>query len=121
NAPYRRTDALELDTSISQRQSDRTDTSGLTKLRKDEGALIIVRSDSRYLIDGMTKWRKGWEKRGWRKSDGKPVENQDLWERLYAAESGKRVRWEWVRGHSGDPANLEVDRIAREQAQRAKK
>lgn len=95
--------------------------SGLTKLRKHEEALIILRSDSRYLIDGMTKWRKGWEKRCWRKSDGTAVANEDLWRRLSAAECGKRVRWEWVRGHSGDPANEKVDRIAREQAQRAKK
>lgn len=69
-------------------------------------------SDSRYLIDGMTMYLASWKARAWRKSDKKPVENPDLWQALDALAKGRDIVWEWVRGHSGDPYNDEVDRLA---------
>jgi len=57
--------------------------------------------------DGMTKWLPGWIAKGWRKGDGKPVLNRELWERIIVAAEGKAITWEWVRAHAGDPMNEE--------------
>ena len=76
---------------------------------------IIIRSDSQYVIKGITEWIWGWKKKGWRNSSGKPVVNQNLWERLdsITTEIGRsRIRWEHVKGHSGDPGNERADTIA---------
>ncbi|MER8486506.1 ribonuclease HI [Mesorhizobium sp. M1322] len=81
-------------------------------LKSDEPDPIVLVSDSRYLIDGITVYLPGWKVRGWRKSDKKPVENTDLWQALDALAEGRDIVWEWVRGHSGDPYNDEVDRLA---------
>ena len=78
-----------------------------------EGSLLI-RADSSYVINSMTKWAPGWRRRGWRKSDGKPVLNRELIARLlnlYESRTG-RTEVEWVRGHNGDVANEFVDRLA---------
>ena len=64
-------------------------------------------SDSKYVIDGITKWIYGWKKRSWKK-----VKNRDLWERLDAARDRHEVSWRWVRGHAGDENNERVDRLA---------
>ena len=85
---------------------------GLNKIRRDEKAQIIVYSDSRLLIQGMTEWVPKWRASGWRKAGGKPVENRELWEELLALTEGLHIRWEWVRGHAGDPMNEEVDALA---------
>lgn len=79
---------------------------------------LLLRVDSKYVIDSMTKWAPGWRKRGWRKADGKPVLNRELIERilnLYEARTG-RTDVEWVRGHHGDPGNDLADRLAVEQS-----
>ncbi|QRV02272.1 ribonuclease HI [Arcanobacterium phocisimile] len=79
---------------------------------------LLLRVDSKYVIDSMTKWAVGWRKRGWRKADGKPVLNRELIEAivdLYEARSGK-TDVEWVRGHNGDPGNDLADRLAVEQS-----
>ncbi|TIN92452.1 MAG: ribonuclease HI [Mesorhizobium sp.] len=81
-------------------------------LKADEPDPIVLVSDSRYLIDGMTVYLPSWKARGWRKSDKKPVENGELWQALDALAEGRDIRWTWVRGHSGDPRNDEVDRLA---------
>lgn len=73
---------------------------------------IIVRSDSQYLIKGMNEWRHKWEANGWRKADKKPVQNVEQWRTLVELADGKTIEWEWVRGHSGDLHNEEVDRLA---------
>jgi ribonuclease HI len=73
---------------------------------------VELHTDSRYMQQGITKWLSNWIVRGWRRSDGKPVLNRDLWKRLYAAIQRHRVRWRWVRGHSGDPQNERVDGLA---------
>jgi len=76
------------------------------------GETVEVVSDSRYLIDGMTSWLKGWKARGWKKADGDPVLNQDLWEALDRAAAGRRILWVHVRGHRGHPENERCDKIA---------
>lgn len=78
-----------------------------------ESAPIVVHSDSRYVINGATKgWARSWQRRGWKKSDGSPALNPDLWERLLNLLSGLDVRFKWVKGHAGNPMNEACDRIA---------
>jgi ribonuclease HI len=73
---------------------------------------ITLYSDSKYVIDSITKWVKGWKKNGWKKSDGNPVQNQELLEILDALNS-QLVQWQHVRGHSGNIGNERCDVIAR--------
>ncbi|BAY22715.1 ribonuclease H [Calothrix sp. NIES-2100] len=73
---------------------------------------ITLYTDSEYLINSVTKWIKGWKKKGWKKADGKPVQNQDLLETLDELNS-YIVKWEYVRGHSGNIGNERCDVIAR--------
>ncbi len=72
---------------------------------------MVIRTDSRYLIDGMGKWLPGWKRRGWRTASGGPVLNRDLWERLDQARL-PGVAFQHVRGHSGDADNDRCDAIA---------
>ena len=78
---------------------------------------VTLYTDSRYLIDGMTKWIEGWQKRGWKNASKKPVRNADLWHELIAAAAPHTIAWEWVRGHSGHPENERVDRLASDAAE----
>ncbi|KYC41840.1 ribonuclease H [Scytonema hofmannii PCC 7110] len=73
---------------------------------------ITLYTDSEYLINSVTKWIKGWKNKGWKKSDGKPVLNQDLLETLDQLNNSK-VKWEYVRGHAGNIGNERCDAIAR--------
>ena len=73
---------------------------------------VIVTTDSQYVRNGITQWLENWKRRNWKTADRKPVKNIDLWQRLDAAASGHRVRWEWVRGHSGHPENELADQLA---------
>jgi ribonuclease HI len=73
---------------------------------------VTVHSDSRYVIDGMTKWIHGWQKKGWINSSRKPVLNTDLWQELIEAASRHRITWEWVRGHDGHVENERADQLA---------
>ena len=76
---------------------------------------VTIHSDSKYLVDAMTKgWLKGWKKKGWIKSDKKPVLNKDLWQRLDAATSSHRIDWRWVKGHAGNPMNERCDELVHE-------
>ena len=72
---------------------------------------LTLRTDSKYLIDGLGSWIKGWKRKGWKTAAGKPVLNQDLWKALDAARLDD-VPLSYVKGHSGDPDNERVDRIA---------
>ncbi|QEO15445.1 ribonuclease HI [Agromyces intestinalis] len=74
---------------------------------------LLIQCDSQYVINCVTKWMPGWKRKGWRKSDGKPVLNQDLLLELDAALVGRRYRFEWVRGHAGHAANEAADLRAR--------
>ena len=73
---------------------------------------VAVYTDSEYVKNGITTWIKGWKSRGWRTADGKPVKNQELWQRLDALVSQHQVSWHWVRGHTGDPGNERADELA---------
>ena len=73
---------------------------------------IVVVSDSRYLISGMTDLLPLWQARNWRSSNGPAIRNQARWQELIAASKRHNVRWQWVRGHSGVPEQESVDRLA---------
>lgn len=74
---------------------------------------VEIHSDSRYVVDAMTKhWLRGWKAKGWKTSSGEPVKNKDLWLRLSAAIEPHRVSWQWVRGHNGHPKNERCDQLA---------
>ena len=76
-------------------------------------ATVTLYTDSKYLLDGITKWIHGWQRNGWLTSAKKPVKNDDLWRRLTAAMSRHEVTWKWVKGHAGDPGNERADELAR--------
>ena len=73
---------------------------------------VLLHSDSRYVIDGMTKWIEGWQRKGWITASRKPVLNADLWHELIAAAAPHRIEWTWVKGHSGHTENDRVDQLA---------
>jgi ribonuclease HI len=73
---------------------------------------VELYTDSEYLKRGITEWLPKWIAHAWRKSDKKPVLNVDLWQTLHALTLRHEVEWRWVRGHSGDPHNERVDRLA---------
>jgi ribonuclease HI len=77
---------------------------------------VTLSTDSRYVMDGLTKWIHGWLKNGWRTSDKKPVKNADLWQELLAASKPHRVEWVWVKGHAGHPDNERADKLASDAA-----
>ena len=77
---------------------------------------VHLSTDSRYVMDGLTKWVKGWQRNGWRTADKKPVKNVELWQALVAACERHRIRWEWVKGHAGHPDNERADRLASDAA-----
>ncbi len=84
----------------------------LKRIKRDETAPIFIRSDSQYLINGKNKWLPGWVKNGWRKSDRKPVENTEWWQKITGLCDGLDVTFEWLRGHSDDRMNAEADQFA---------
>ena len=73
---------------------------------------LLIYCDSQYVINSLTKWLPGWKRKNWRKGDGKPVLNVEIMKALDEALQGRRVRFEWVKGHSGHPLNEEADRLA---------
>ena len=81
-----------------------------------DGASVEVVSDSRYVVDALSKWIHGWRKRGWKTAEGTPVLNRDLIEALDARARALKVRYSWVRGHVGHPLNELVDALAQSAA-----
>jgi ribonuclease HI len=76
---------------------------------------IYVISDSRYVVDGMTSWVKGWKARGWKKADNKVPENCELWKEMdEVRESIGNVEFKWVKGHAEHPQNEYCDRMCNE-------
>ena len=73
---------------------------------------VVLHTDSEYVKNGVTRWHQGWVRRNWRNASGDPVANLELWRRLLEAAKAHRIEWRWVRGHSGDPMNERVDRLA---------
>lgn len=74
---------------------------------------LLVYCDSQYVINAVTKWMPGWKRRGWKKADGKPVLNVELLQGIDAAIAGRRVTFEWVKGHAGHELNEAADARAR--------
>ena len=85
--------------------------SGLEALKRP--CKIRLHTDSKYVLDGATKWIHGWKKNGWRTADKKPVKNVELWQRLDAARATHKIDWIWVKGHSGHAENERADELAR--------
>ena len=73
---------------------------------------IDLHTDSKYVMDGITKWIHGWKARGWRTADKSPVKNDDLWKRLDTARTRHEVKWHWVKGHAGHALNERADQLA---------
>ena len=75
---------------------------------------ISLYTDSKYVMDGITRWLPNWKKNGWKTSNKKsPVKNVDLWQRLDELAGGHEIRWIWVKGHAGHAENERVDELAR--------
>lgn len=83
---------------------------------------VVFTSDSRYLVDGMTRWVHDWVRRGWKRKGGE-IENVGLWQELVPLARTHDVQWRWVRGHAGHPQNEYANhlaiRAAREQSRSA--
>lgn len=73
---------------------------------------VVLTTDSEYLRKGITEWVSGWEKKGWKTAQKKPVKNQDLWQALLAAVKPHQIQWHWVKGHSGHVENDRADALA---------
>lgn len=84
--------------------------SALRALRPKES--VVLRTDSQYVVKGCTEWRAGWQRRGMTNSKGEAVLNPDLWRLLWAEVDARKVKFEWVRGHNGDPGNEIADALA---------
>ena len=83
-------------------------------------ARVTLSTDSRYVMDGLTKWIKGWQRNGWRTAARQPVKNADLWQELIAAAEPHRIEWVWVKGHAGHADNERADRLASDAARVAR-
>lgn len=77
---------------------------------------VTLSTDSRYVMDGLTKWIKGWQKNGWKTAAKQPVKNADLWQKLIDAAKPHRIEWVWVKGHAGHPDNERADTLASDAA-----
>ena len=77
-----------------------------------EPCTVVLHSDSKYVLDGITKWVHGWQKNGWKNASKQPVRNADLWHELIAAAKQHKVEWVWVTGHTGHAENERVDALA---------
>ena len=78
-------------------------------------ARVAIYTDSSYVINGITQWVWGWQRRGWKTSEGSDVLNRELWEQLLTlvnTHGRSRLSWHWVRGHDGTAGNERVDQIA---------
>jgi len=73
---------------------------------------VDLHTDSKYVMQGITEWIRGWKARGWQTADRKPVKNEDLWRRLDAARARHEVKWHWVKGHAGHILNERADALA---------
>ncbi|MBW4331488.1 ribonuclease HI [Stakelama sp. CBK3Z-3] len=87
---------------------------GLNALKRP--CRVTLSTDSKYVMDGLTKWIHGWQKNGWKTAAKKPVKNAELWKELLAAAKPHRVEWVWVKGHAGHPDNERADQLASDAA-----
>ena len=74
---------------------------------------VDLYTDSKYLADSIEKgWVYGWQKKGWKKADGKPALNVDLWQRMLSLLETHQVKIKWIKGHAGHPKNERCDALA---------
>ncbi len=73
---------------------------------------VILTSDSKYVLQGITTWLSDWKKRGWKTASKQAVKNQDLWQRLDELNRQHTIEWHWVKGHNGHPENELADQLA---------
>jgi ribonuclease HI len=73
---------------------------------------IVIYTDSKYVLHGITEWLAGWKARGWKTASKAPVKNVDLWQALDAATQRHQIEWRWVKGHSGHNGNERADQLA---------
>ena len=81
-----------------------------------KGSSVKIFTDSKYVKSGITEWIHNWKKNGWKTASKQPVKNKDLWTELDLITSEFDITWSWVKSHSIDKLNNEVDLIAREAA-----
>ena len=87
----------------------------------EEPCIVDLWSDSKYVIDGLSKgWAKGWKARGWKKADKKPALNPDLWDRLLTLTDIHSLRYHWVKGHAENQYNNRCDELAVAESQKYK-
>lgn len=84
----------------------------------ETGQELVVTTDSEYVKKGITEWIHGWLRNNWMTASKTPVKNRELWKELLALTKQHRVKWEWVRGHSGHPENERCDELARREISR---
>lgn len=77
---------------------------------------VKLSTDSRYVLDGLTKWVAGWQRNGWKTASKQPVKNDDLWRTLIDAAAPHRIEWVWIKGHAGHPDNERADKLASDAA-----
>ena len=85
----------------------------LLEATADTGEELHILADSQYAINVVSKWRLGWKKRGWTKADKRPIKNLELIQEIDRAMEGRRVTFEWVKGHAGHRMNERADDLAR--------
>ena len=83
---------------------------GLKALK--EPCKIILYTDSKYVMDGITAWIHGWKKNNWKTANKKPVKNMELWQELDQLVNQHEITWKWVKGHAGIPGNERADELA---------
>ena len=81
-----------------------------------KGSNVQIFTDSKYVKLGITEWIHSWKKNGWKTASKQPVKNKELWNELDNLTNEFEIKWSWVKGHSTDKLNNEVDLIAREAA-----
>ena len=81
-----------------------------------KGSKVQIFTDSKYVKSGITEWINNWKKNGWKTANKQKVKNKDLWVELDLLSSQFDIKWSWVKAHSTDKLNNEVDLIAREAA-----
>ena len=82
----------------------------LNKLK--ERCSVKLHTDSKYVMDGITKWIYGWKKKNWKTQSGTAVKNSDLWKKLDEAAGRHKIEWIWVKGHNGIEGNEMADELA---------
>jgi ribonuclease HI len=82
---------------------------------------VMITTDSKYIVKGMTEWIEGWKRNNWKNSQKKDVLNRDLWERLLRVADDHEIEWAWIKGHNGHYENERCDSLAREAIKKFRK